>query len=256
MLFEILYDDKRYLVELEPLIKGRETKEVFKLLYNDDSDDGDEYEIKVFLEEGEQYILQKVLELPKDFQDFMGQGLQKVMPATFVANPFFDEVFVFYGNKILTSQDHFKAISCGQCGRNDLYETRLKKNKTAYIQDVQSKLRAKPHPEWPFKDNLLVQFTVSDTQSRLNEVDLDNVAKALFDSMKGVVFTDDSQIIRYAADKECVKGIIAYIVAIKRLAPGERAHFQEFIFSGRVNAWDKEYQQKNALGKSTRFTFY
>jgi Holliday junction resolvase RusA-like endonuclease len=256
MLFELFYEEKRYLVELEPLIKGGETKEVFKLLYNDDSGEGDEYEIKVFQEEGEYYTPLKVLELSKEFQDFMAEGLQQVMPVTFIANPFFDEVMIFYGNTIMTSQDRFKNVTCEQCGRSDLYETRDKRNKTAYIQDVQSKLKSNPHPEWPFKENLLVQFTVSDTQSRLNNVDLDNIAKALFDSMKGVVFEDDSQIIRYAADKECVKGINAYIIAIKRLGNGERPHFQEFVYSGRVNAWDKEYQKKIDLGKSTRFASY
>jgi Holliday junction resolvase RusA-like endonuclease len=256
MLFELIYDGKKYLIELEPLRKGGEKKEVFKLLYDDDSGEGDEYEIRVFLEEGENYVPQTVLGFSEEFQDFMAKGLQQIMPATFVANPFFDEVLIFYGNTIMTSQDRFKAIACDCCGRKDLYEKREKGNKTAYIQDVQSKLREDPHPEWPFKENLLVQFTISDTQSRLNEIDLDNIATALFDSMKGVVFADDSQIIRYAADKECVKGINAHVVAIKRLIPGERAHFQEFIFSGRINAWDEEYEKKIVLGKSTRFTRY
>lgn len=258
MLFEFYYDDRRYLVNLEHFDENHTEPgmEVFRIRHSDDPDSWEDYEIVMFREENENLTRVKATELPKAFQEMMGEELEKVMPKTFVANPYFDELMIFFGNTILTSKDRFGAIICDQCGKKNLYEKKGKDTKTDYIQDLQAKLKANPNPEWPFKGRLLVQFFVSDKQSRLNVVDLDNLAKTVLDTFKGVVFKDDAQVVSLVASKEWVQGIVASMVAIKQLEPDEKPKFQDFLFSGRQKAWKEEYKAKIALGKPTRFARY
>jgi Holliday junction resolvase RusA-like endonuclease len=178
------------------------------------------------------------------------------MPKIFVANPYFDEMMIFFGNTIYTSQEKLKPIICEQCDRKNLYEKREKENKTDFINRIHGLLQTTKNHEWPFKEDLLVQFTVSNKQAKLKEVDLDNLAKTLFDALQGIVYSNDSQIIGFAGDKYSVIDIDAFIVAIKRMSPGEKPIYQEFLFSGKRNAWKAEYEQKRILNKSTRFTNY
>jgi Holliday junction resolvase RusA-like endonuclease len=81
-------------------------------------------------------------------------------------------------------------------------ERREKENKTEFIKTMNAKLQAKANPEWPFKENLSIQYSVSDAQSRLNKIDLDNLSKTICDSLQGMVFSNDAQIVRLAADKD------------------------------------------------------
>lgn len=258
MLFEYNFEDNKYYIVLDYFDKDyvENGDEIFSLQYSDDPKDWEEYVIKVFRVEGDELSQLKVTTLPKPFLDMMGDDLQRVMPKTFVANPYFDELLLFFGNTILTSQDRFKPIACEQCGKQNLYEKKGKDNKADYIQDVHAKLKADPNPDWPFKGKLQVQFFVSDKQSRLDEVDLDNLAKAILDSLKGVVFQDDAQIVSLTAGKEWVHGTVASMVAVKQLEPDEKPKLQDYLFSGKTTTWRDEYKAKIALGKSTRFSKY
>jgi len=256
MFFEFLYDDQAFLIELNELIEKKDKMEVFSLNYGDNPDDADEYEIKMFLVEGENLKPLKVTELPKDLLDFMGEELKNAIPETFFANPYFDELMVFYGNTVLTSKDMFSPYSCNQCSRRELYEKRDKKNKADYIQDIQSRLGKNPNPKWPFKGRLQIQFSVSDKLKRLKQIDLDNLSKAILDSLQGVVFENDAQIDVLIATKAFTKGLIGNMIAIKELNSREKPKFQQFLYSTRHKTWREEYKRKEASGKPTRFGFY
>ena len=101
-----------------------------------------------------------------------------------------------------------------------------------------------------------IQFSVSDKQSRLNSIDLDNLAKSILDSLQTVVFENDAQIEALVATKDYTNGFIANLIAIKELGPDERPKFQEFLFSSKHKTWSKEYAHKFKTGKSTRFVRY
>ncbi len=256
MVFEFVFDDQQFLIELQHLQHGKDKTEVFALRYNDNLDDSDEYEIKICRVEGENLTRLKVMELPQHVLDIMGEELKKAMPQSVFANPYFDELMIFFGITVLTSQDRYVQVSCSQCERKQLYEKKEKDNKTDYIAAIQEKLRNNPNPAWPFKGRLHIQFSVSDKQSRLNDIDLDNLAKTILDSLQGVVFENDAQIDALVATKDFTQGMIANLVAIKELQPGEKPKFQEFLFSGRYKSWREEYKQKEAVGRPTRFVRY
>ncbi len=256
MLFEFNYNEQKFLIELKHFEGGKDKTEVFAIQYSDDPHDADEYEIKMYEDEGENLKPIKVTSLPKEFLDMMGKELQNTMPKTFFANPYFDELMIFFGNTVLTSKDRFIPMICSQCDHKELYEKKGKENKADYIENIQTKLRNNPNPKWPFKGRLQVQFSVSDKQSRLNDIDLDNLAKAILDSLQGVVFENDAQIDVLIATKNFTAGMIANLIAIKELQPGEKTKFQEFLFSGKHKTWRDEYKQKEAAGKPTRFARY
>lgn len=257
MLFELEYNDQKFIVHLEHFDRGAKSEaEVFALRYGDNPDNDDEYEIQMFLVEGEKLTPIKVTELPKEFLDMMGEDLKNAMPKDFFANPYFDELMIFFGTTVLTSKDRFVQVSCTQCDRKHLYEKKGKENKSDYIEDIQTKLRSDPNPLWPFKGRLHLQFSVSDKLSRLNKIDLDNLAKAILDSLQGIVFEDDAQIDTLVATKDFTNNMIANLIAIKELQPGERGKVQEFLFSGKYKTWKEEYKKKESEGKPTRFVRY
>jgi hypothetical protein len=50
-----------------------------------------------------------------------------------------------------------------------------------------------------------------------------------------------------------VLNIKAFIIAIRKLEDNERPHFQDYLFSGKMNAWMEERRQKEAKNRQTRF---
>lgn len=252
------YESARYLIILIDLEDREKSFDTIKLYYSDDEEDYSEYEILVYLLKGENVVHQLLKDLSDDLKKVIGDNIVQDLSKeiSFVANPYFDELMIFFGNTIYTSQEKYKPITCEQCGKVNLYQKGEKTNKSDYISRIHEMLIANKNVEWPFKEDLLVQFSVSDKESRLKKVDLDNIAKTLFDSLQGIVYFNDSQIISVAGDKTSVLGKDAFIVAIKRLFPGERPIYQEFLFSGKRNAWKSEYAQKKVLNKLTRFVSY
>ena len=107
--------------------------------------------------------------------------------------------------------------------------------------------------EWPFNEKLLVQFTVSNLQSKLDKVDLDNLAKTILDVLKGTVYSDDNQIVGLAETKTSVKNIKTFVVAVKRLEQNEVPIFQNHLWSNYPNALKKERKIKAEANKPTRF---
>lgn len=255
-LFEFDYNDERFIIELHYVEEAVDKSEVLTIKYSDDLDDSDQYEAKMFRVNDEVLTPIKITDLPKQLQDDIATELKKVIPTDYIANPYFDELMIFFGNTVLTSQDKFIPVTCDQCSRVELYEKREKQNKADYIQSIRSKLLANHNPLWPFRGRLQIQFSVSDKQSRLNIIDLDNLAKSILDSLQTVVFENDAQIVALVATKENINGIVANLIAIKELGPDEKPKFQEFLFSTKYKTWNKEYVEKFKAGKPTRFIRY
>lgn len=248
-LFE--YDGNEYEVFLSDFT-NRDKSEVIKIPYSDKKDDHIEYEIQVYQHKGVEVIRLNVMELSETLKTIIGEIIQKELDRTFIANPYFDEVLIF-GSEVFTYQEQLVPINCTQCERRNLYEKRDRNNKTDFIKEIQTLLEEHKNPEWPFKEKLLLQFSVSNIQSNIEKVDLDNLAKTIFDTFKGVVYEEDNQIVSFAGDKNTVRNVKAFIIAIRRLSESERPHFQDYVFSGKMNSWQEERRQKQAQGKQTRF---
>lgn len=174
----------------------------------------------------------------------------------FYGNPYFDEIMIFL-TRIPTSQDKFKPFNCSDCNESDLYKAYSKKNKTDFVDLIKNAIKKKPNPEWPFTENLLIQFNVSDIPSRICTVDLDNLAKTLMDALKGTVFNEDNQVVALAGTKDVVQNIKGCFVNVRKLEQEERPKFQQFFISSAVDdPWLEERNQKTEQGQQTRFESY
>ena len=252
----IQYENEEYLVILTEFSKTNKTVEVFRFFYSNEENDWFEFKIEVFLRVDNDFVPKKIKDLSAELKEVIAKIIEKDLGRTFIANPYFDELLIFFGKEIYTHQEQFKPIQCDQCDKKNLYEKRNKGNKSAYIEEIIKLMGEDKNLDWPFKERLLVQFSVSNVQSKLDKIDLDNLSKTMFDIFKGLIYLDDSQIVSFAADKTSVNDIKAFIVAIKRLEPNERPLFQEYLFSGKMNAWKEEREKKQQLNKPTRFIAY
>lgn len=252
----IEYNNEQYFIILTPFDKSKAIGEVFRLRYSELENDWVEYWIQVFICEADKLHPRKINELSDPLKEIIAKEIKKDLERTFMANPYFDELMFFVGNEVFTYQEQLIPIHCNICEKKNLYEKRNKGNKSDYINNIVKLMEEDKNPDWPFKEDLLVQFSVSNSLSKLNRVDLDNLAKTILDIFKGVVYESDSQIISFAGDKSSVNSMKAFIVAIKKLAPKEKPSFQDYLFSGKMNAWQDEYKEKQRLLKPTRFKVY
>jgi Holliday junction resolvase RusA-like endonuclease len=255
MEFVLEYNEDEYLIILNDFLK-KDKAEVFRLSYSDSKGDCIEYEIQVFVRKKDEWLKIRVVELSEVLKSAIAEIIQKEFDRIFIANPYFDELLIFYKNEVFTSQDKYKAINCNECSRANLYEKGSKDNKTEYIDRIKKLMEIESNTDWPFKEKLMLQFSVSGTQSRLDKIDLDNLAKTIFDIFKGVIYEDDSQIVSFAGSKDFVMNLKAFIVAIKRLESNEKPVIQEYLFSGKMNSWQEERKQKQLLNKATYFRIY
>ena len=253
--FTIQYNNEEYLIILTDFFKTTKTAEVFRFSYSDIENDWIEYEIQVFVRQENDFYPKKFKELPESLKEIITKEFEESIYRTFIANPYFDELLILE-NEVYTYQEELKPIECNQCGRKDLYEKRNKGNKSTYISNIVKLMEDDKNPDWPFSERLLVQFTVSNVQTKLDKIDLDNLAKTIFDTFKGLIYIDDSQIVSFAGSKDSVNNIKAFMIAIKRLEPNEKPVFQEYLFSGKLNAWQLEHEKKRLLNKPTRFKSY
>ena len=257
MEFILGYNNEEYLVIVSDFIK-KDKAEVIRIPYSDEENDWVEYEIQVLKRKDDVFYKTKVLDLPEELKEIIGKNLREVLERTFIANPYFDELILFAGTEVFTYQEHLKPIECIQCNRQNLYEMRNKGkgNKSEYIERIKEIMNGEKNPDWPFKERLLVQFGISTIKSKLDTIDIDNMAKTILDIFKGLIYENDSQVIALAGDKNFTLGRKAFFVAIKRLGPNERPVFQEYLYSGKMNAWKDEHEEKRLLNKSTRFVTY
>src|SRR5690606_10934815 len=84
----------------------------------------------------------------------------------------------------------------------------LKKDGKDSLKEFEEKfkelLRENLTEEHPYKKEIPLELiiTVSMSEKRLREVDIDNLAKAVIDCMKGLIFEDDHQVVKILASKD------------------------------------------------------
>jgi Holliday junction resolvase RusA-like endonuclease len=112
-------------------------------------------------------------------------------------NPDFDDAFIVQLHKeVPTKQDSFKKLF----GRIYL---RKRENRHRIFEAMIKEVLAKEKKiDWPYKGRIEVVVGITGKASRLKGVDVDNLLKAVLDSLKGVVFEDDKQIQRALVSKD------------------------------------------------------
>ncbi len=148
---------------------------------------------------------------------------------TFRQNPNIDFLFGYFGNMpVPTKQDGYKPIEAVQIDEDGV-ETILKdfyqrKPETAsvqkfkkYIQEI-TKDRFKEGDKIEMPNKVQVSLSISLTEKRFFDVDVDNLAKTVLDSLNGIAFDDDRQVSSLIVDKHVhpmkVNGIL---IAITKL---------------------------------------
>lgn len=163
--------------------------------------------------------------------------MQKEESVTFRQNPKIDFLFGYFGNLIVpTKQDGFKPIDLIETNENGeetvLKNFYLKNPETSsvikfreYIQGIaKEKISKNNRINKPY--NVQVYLSISITEKRYYEVDVDNLTKTVLDSLNKIAFEDDSQVSSLIVEKHIhpmkVNGIL---IAITKLTP-ERKGFE------------------------------
>ena len=124
---------------------------------------------------------------------------------TFYKNPKIEILFGFYGGKpIPTKQDKFKpiqAIAVDEEGNEievkNLYERKEDKNSIQEMKDLVSENAKKAFEKKGIikkPAEVEVVLSISLTDRRFKEVDVDNLAKTILDGLTVVAFDDDAQV--------------------------------------------------------------
>ncbi len=168
-------------------------------------------------------------------------------PVTFYQNPRIDFLFgTFGGEPIPTKQDKFKPVEVygvDEDGNHqpldDFYVKKPGKDSILRFQEYikglakdvisEDKIIKKPN-------EVEVILSISITQSRFKEVDIDNLAKFVLDCLNGVAFEDDSQVSSLLCNKHVhpmkENGIF---IAITKLSGSNRGFFQDIKLFGELN---------------------
>ncbi len=158
---------------------------------------------------------------------------------TFVANPYYDEILIFAGVKVPTSQEGYKLVD----SKKQLYKRIKKPNVKRFQSEIKGRLLKKKKPWWPHTEKLSLIVSVGGPKNYIEFSDLDNYLKTIFDAIKGVVIADDHQIIEVTVDKEENQFVSGFIIAIKReLKSGE----EEFVYD--PDNWQLEGKLKLERG--------
>ena len=131
---------------------------------------------------------------------------------TFIQNPKIDYLFGMYGGKpIPTKQDKFSPANVTQLNEDGTEEAirnfYTKNPDSPSVIEFTSQLREIAYNI--FKDgkriekpNLIeVIISISVTEKRFKEVDIDNLSKCVLDALNTVAFEDDSQVVSLIANK-------------------------------------------------------
>lgn len=107
---------------------------------------------------------------------------------------------VFADSVIITKDDISKPLEEGL----DFYiKKKDNKSQKDFEEGFRSQIIKELKEEHPYKlaQKLEVIISISMTEKRLKEVDIDNLTKSILDCFKGTVFEDDSQVINILASK-------------------------------------------------------
>ncbi|MGQ1788467.1 RusA family crossover junction endodeoxyribonuclease [Saccharicrinis sp. GN24d3] len=150
-------------------------------------------------------------------------------PVTFVQNSNIDYLFGFIGGEpVPTKQDAYKPINVveidelgGETILNDFYrrkpETDSVKRFKEFIKVVAKNVIKE---KIPMPNKVQVHLSISIKEKRFFEVDVDNLAKTVLDSLNNVAFDDDSQVTSLIVEKDIhPMKINKILIAITELTP-------------------------------------
>ncbi len=249
-------NDKWY--GLEIFLYDKEMPKSSALVYRSSHEENPiEFEVLVNLRTEAEWVLQHPSEIPSTLKESIVKVITDKSETTFTANPYFDEVMIFFGLEMVTSTEHYAPYTCSVCNNKEIYKLNpFKENKKSIIEKIKTVLENERNPNWPFKGKIHFQFSVSDIQSKLDKADLDNYAKTILDSFNNLVYQDDRQVSAFVGYKEHVQDMKALVVAFKQLDNDEKPQLQQFLFSSKANTWQDDYKKKRRLNKGTRFRHY
>ena len=101
--------------------------------------------------------------------------------ATYAMNPHYDEMLIFAGIKVPTSQDFYKLID----DKEQLYKRIKKPNVVKFKGKIKDRLLKRKKPWWPHDRKLSLFINVGGPKNYIELKDLDNYLKINFDSNKG-----------------------------------------------------------------------
>lgn len=99
-------------------------------------------------------------------------------------------------------------------------QTKDKQKKRIFKEQIIAELNNSQKGNRPYKGRLTLTISISGTQKYIQRVDIDNLLKILFDTLKGRVFIDDKQIWSVMASKQ-IQAQNGFFVGIRELAEGE-----------------------------------
>ena len=109
---------------------------------------------------------------------------------TLYKNPFYDDVFQAYDiPPIPSKKGGYKKTEHGSY--NDKPPTPSVAEFERWMRNEYFEHR---NPVWPLEGDLFVYITILIIQKRYSEIDIDNLAHAMLDAMKGIVYLDDVQV--------------------------------------------------------------
>jgi len=154
---------------------------------------------------------------------------------TFIQNPNIDFLFGYFGAmKVPTKQDGYKPINAIQIDEDGI-ETILKhfyqrkpettsvQNFKKYIQEITSD-KFTDNERIKIPNKVQVHLSISLTEKSFFDVDVDNLAKTVLDSLNGIAFDDDCQVSSLIVDKHVhpmnVNGILIGITKLTETRKG------------------------------------
>jgi Holliday junction resolvase RusA-like endonuclease len=160
----------------------------------------------------------------------------------FRQNPKIDFLFGYFdGMQVPTKQDAFKPIDVTEIDENGV-ETILKefyqrKPEKVSVQNFKNFIkeltadRFKESDRIKMPDKVQVSLSFSLKEKRFFEVDVDNLAKTVLDSLRGIAFEDDCQVTSLIVDKHIhkmkVNGILIAVTKLTEKRKGLQYEWDE-----------------------------
>lgn len=172
---------------------------------------------------------------------------------TFWGNPFYDDLILFLEN-VPSSQDKLKPINLA----NRIFELIEKNNVTEFKKEIKKRLLNKKKDSWPYTGYLFMAVRISGFKKDIFNKDLDNLLKTLFDTLKGIVFENDNQIIKLSAEKIISKKNeeIGVSIGIKKLTNPNIIELYPQLLNWKEDTWQLERQKKIKNQEYLNFDFY
>lgn len=161
---------------------------------------------------------------------------------TFRQNPNIDFLFGYFdGMEVPTKQDAYKPIDVVQVDENgtetiltEFYQRKPEKSSVQNFKKFIKELTAdrfKESDRIKMPDKVQVSLSFSLKEKRFFEVDVDNLAKTVLDSLNGIAFDDDRQVTSLIVDKHIhkmkVNGIMIAITKITEKRKGIQFLYNE-----------------------------